>query len=295
MDRRRAQLLSTCPPGRGLTRDGKEFVVALPQLDRMATDPSGPAPVIELLPQHVDYAELVAAAEAPPRYVVGVAEEELQPFALDLDDDPYLILLGDTGCGKTSALRTLCHAIIGQTDPDRAQLLIVDFRRSLLGVVEPPHLFGYAMSAVTAAAELAAALSLLTARLPGPGITQQQLRDRSWWSGPEIHVVVDDYDLVASAAGNPLSPLLDLLPHASDIGLHVVVARRSGGAARAMFDPLLSRMRDLGATGIIMSTSPEEGPLLGTARPMTLPPGRAVVTRRGRPDQLVQIGWTDPP
>ncbi|WP_071289496.1 type VII secretion protein EccCb [Mycolicibacterium llatzerense] len=295
MDRRRAQLLSTCPPGRGLTRDGKEFVVALPQLDRMATDPSGPAPVIELLPPHVDYAELVSAAEAPPRYVVGVAEEELQPFALDLDDDPYLILLGDTGCGKTSALRTLCHAIIGQTDPDRAQLLIVDFRRSLLGVVEPPHLFGYAMSTVTAAAELAAALSLLTARLPGPGITQQQLRGRSWWSGPEIHVVVDDYDLVASAAGNPLSPLLDLLPHASDIGLHVVVARRSGGAARAMFDPLLSRMRDLGATGIIMSTSPEEGPLLGTARPMTLPPGRTVVTRRGRPDQLVQIGWTDPP
>lgn len=92
-----------------------------------------------------------------------------------------------------------------------------------------------------------------------------------------------------------MDPLLDLLPHASDIGLHLVVARRSGGAARAMFDPLLSRMRDLGAVGIVMSTSPEEGPLLGTVRPMTLPPGRAVVMRRGQPDQLVQIGWTDPP
>ena len=62
-----------------------------------------------------------------------------------------------------------------------------------------------------------------------------------------------------------------------------------------MFDPLLSRMRDLGATGIIMSTSPDEGPLLGAARPMTLPPGRAVVVRRGQTDQLVQIGWTEPP
>ena len=31
---------------------------------------------------------------------------------------------------------------------------------------------------------------------------QQQLRDRSWWSGPEIYVVVDDYDMVA--ANNPL-------------------------------------------------------------------------------------------
>ena len=294
MDRRRAHLLATCPPGRGLTKDGKEFVVARPQLDVTLTDQE-PAPQIELLPQRVDYAELPATTERPPRYVIGVSEEDLQPFALDMGADPYLILLGDTGCGKTSALRTLCRAITGQTDPTRAQLLIVDYRRSLLGVVEPPYLCGYAMSAVTTAAELAAALTLLTARLPGPGVTQQQLRDRSWWSGPEIQVVVDDYDLVVGAAGNPLNPLLDLLPHASDIGLHVVVARRSGGAARAMFDPLLSRMRDLGATGIIMSTSPDEGPLLGAARPMTLPPGRGVVVRRGQTDQLVQIGWTEPP
>ena len=295
MDRRRAHLLATCPPGRGLTRHGKEFVVARPQLGPITTHQPDPAPAIELLPQHVDYAALPATAERPPRYVIGMSEEDLQPFALDMGAEPYLILLGDTACGKTAALRTLCRAIIGQTDPARAQLLIVDFRRSLLGVVEPPHLCGYAMSAVTTAAELAAALSLLTARLPGPGVTQQQLRDRSWWSGPEIHIVVDDYDLVAGATGNPLGPLLDLLPHASDIGLHVVVARRSGGAARAMFDPLLSRMRDLGATGLIMSAGPDEGPLLGAARPRALPPGRAVVVRRGQPDQLVQIGWTDPP
>ena len=294
MDRRRAQLLTNCPPGRGLTSDGKEFVVALPQLDAAATRAADPAPVIELLPLHVDYAEVASATNAePPRYLIGRAEEDLQPFALE--GDPYLILLGDTGSGKTSALRTLCRAIIGQTGPDQCRLLIVDFRRTLLGVVEAPHLCGYAMSNVTTAAELTTALSVLTARLPGPGVTQQQLRDRSWWSGPDIHIVVDDYDLVVGAAGNPLSPLLDLLPHASDIGLRLVVARRSGGAARAMFDPLLARMRDLGATGIVMSASAEEGPLLGLARPMPLPPGRAVVVRRGRPDELVQIAWTDPP
>ncbi|MUL64085.1 type VII secretion protein EccC [Mycobacterium sp. CBMA 234] len=293
MDRRRAQLLANCPPGRGLTKDGKEFVVALPQLDGSAVDCAPRAPAIELLPLQMAYAELASAAGADrPRHVIGVSEEELRPFTLDFG--AYLILLGDTGCGKTATLRTLCRAMVDQTDPDQAQLLIVDFRRTLLGVVEPPHLCGYAMSTITTAAELTAVLALLEARLPGPGITQQ-LRDRSWWSGPDIYVVVDDYDLVAGAAGNPLSPLLDLLPHASDIGLHVIIARRSGGAARALFDPLLSRMQDLGATGMVMSTSPDEGVLLGTVRPMTLPPGRAVVVRRGQPDQLVQIAWTDPP
>lgn len=294
MDRRRAQLLANCPPGRGLTSDGKEFVVALPQLDVVAAQPEQPAPVIELLPHHVDYAEVVTATGGESsRHVIGISEAELQPFALEAG--PYLILLGDNGCGKTSALRTLCRAIISQSEPEQVRVLIVDFRRTLLGVVESPHLCGYAMSSVTATAELTAALSVLTARLPGPGVTQQQLRDRSWWCGPDIHIVVDDYDLVAGAAGNPLSPLLDLLPHASDIGLHLVIARRAGGAARAMFDPLFARMRDLGATGILMSADTEEGPLLGVARPMMLPPGRAVVVRRGRPDELVQIAWTDPP
>ena len=37
-------------------------------------------------------------------------------------------------------------------------------------------------------------------RLPGPDVTQEQLRNRSWWKGPELFVIVDDYDLVARRA-----------------------------------------------------------------------------------------------
>jgi S-DNA-T family DNA segregation ATPase FtsK/SpoIIIE len=126
-------------------------------------------------------------------------------------------------------------------------------------------------------------------------VTQQQLRDRSWWSGPEIYLVIDDYDLVASATGNPLTPLADYLPHAKDIGLHVIVARRSGGAARAMFDPLLARLRELGCMGLMMSASADEGVLLGSVRPSALPPGRGTLVMRAQPDQLIQVAWTDPP
>jgi S-DNA-T family DNA segregation ATPase FtsK/SpoIIIE len=131
--------------------------------------------------------------------------------------------------------------------------------------------------------------------MPGDGVTQQQLRTRSWWSGPELYVLVDDYDLVGGATGNPLTPLLDYLPHAKDLGLHMVVARRSGGAARAMFDPIVARLRDLGCMGLMMSSGPEEGVLLGSARPTVLPPGRGTLITRNQPDQLVQVAWTDPP
>ena len=109
--------------------------------------------------------------------------------------------------------------------------------------------------------------------MPGEDVTQQQLRARSWWSGPEIYVVVDDYDLVAGTTGNPLTPLTDFW-HAKDLGLHVIVARRSGGAARAMFDPVLARLRDVGCMGLMMSASPDEGILPGSVRPTPLPTGR---------------------
>lgn len=86
-----------------------------------------------------------------------------------------------------------------------------------------------------------------------------------------------------------MAPLVEHLPHARDIGLHVIVARRSGGAGRALFDPVIGRLRDLVTTGLVMSGSRDEGNLLGTVRPSAMPPGRGVfVDRSGQ--SLVQLG-----
>ncbi|MGB0972452.1 MAG: hypothetical protein ACPGVG_16060, partial [Mycobacterium sp.] len=135
----------------------------------------------------------------------------------------------------------------------------------------------------------------LSARMPDEHVTQRQLRNRSWWDGPDIYIVVDDYDLVAGATANPLTPIADYLPHAKDLGLHVIVARRSGGAARAMFDPVLARLRDMGCSGLMMSAAPDEGVLLGATRPAPFPPGRGTLIVRGKPEELLQLGWVDPP
>ncbi len=227
--------------------------------------------------------------------LIGIGENELKPVHVDFAEQSHLIVLGDAGCGKTAVLRLLCRELIRTNTADEAQLEIVDFRRTLLGVVESNHLTGYAMSPASLASRLPAIVGRLEARMPGEDITQQQLRTRSWWSGPDIYLVIDDYDLAAGATGNPLAPLADFLPHAKDLGLHVVVARRSGGAARAMFDPVLARIRELGCMGLMMSASPEEGVLLGAVRPSALPPGRGTLITRSDADQLIQVAWTDPP
>ena len=137
-------------------------------------------------------------------------------------------------------------------------------------------------------------LGLLRGRMPPPDATQTQLRTGSWWSGPDIYVVVDDYDLVSTAGGNVLAPIVEFLPYAGDLGLHLVVARRGAGADRAMFEPLLAGLRDLGCMSLTMDGSSDVGAPLRPARPVHMPPGRGVLTTGSGDDDLVQVAWTPP-
>jgi DNA segregation ATPase FtsK/SpoIIIE, S-DNA-T family len=298
IDRKQARHVPHDKPGRGLSHEGLHMMVALPidgaKLQRRHGEPA--APPIPLLPTHVDRDTLVhrAGEELRARILLGLEERRLQPVTVDFDRQSHLLILGDNECGKTATLRMLCREIVRTNTPAEAQLLIVDFRRSLLGVIESEHLGGYAISSAAVDKLLPGFLDLLQGRIPPPDASQTQLRARSWWSGPDIYVVVDDYDLVAASAVNPLAAMVEYLPYARDLGLHFIVARRSGGAARALFEPLLAGLRDLGCMALVMSGRPDEGALLGSVRPARLPAGRGVLVARAGDEQLVQVAWSPP-
>ena len=137
--------------------------------------------------------------------------------------------------------------------------------------------------------EVSALAAYLQTRLPGPDVTPEQLRARSWWRGPDVFVLVDDYDLVTGGSGTPLAPLVPLLGQAGDVGLHLVLARRSGGAARALYDPVIQTLRDCAAPGLVLSGSPDEGALVGSVRPQQRVPGRGTLVARSVGTQVVQI------
>ncbi|SDS98392.1 DNA segregation ATPase FtsK/SpoIIIE, S-DNA-T family [Nocardioides scoriae] len=320
IDRKVAQLVPSGRPGRGIVqRWGSKlhFLAALPRVDD-SSDPrtvgqgvedfversrkawTGPqGPKLRLLPERVDLTDVLAQAERRHGLTDGLVylaidERDLAPVGLDVDREPHLLVFGDSRSGKSALLRTYLREVMRTRTTAQAQVFTVDYRRSLLGEVPEDYQVEYLTNASQADPVIKELAAYLQTRLPGGDVTPQQLRDRSWWTGAEVFVVVDDYDLVVTGSSSPLAPLVPLLGQARDVGLHLVVARRSGGAARAMYEPVIQSLRELAMPGLLLSGDPQEGQLVGTTKPRKSVAGRGQLVTRDRGVDVVQVAWRDP-
>jgi S-DNA-T family DNA segregation ATPase FtsK/SpoIIIE len=310
--RKWAELVPVGRPGRGMNPDRLHILVGLPRLDSSSDVESLPtgvadsieavrqfygdrqAPQVRMLPHSVDRDAVVEAARhagslGKAKVTIGISEAELSPVTLDFDAQPHMVVFGDSECGKTGLLRNIATGLMENTSPEECKLVLVDFRRTLLGVVDNDHLGGYATAAQSCAELMTALAGSLKDRLPPSDVTQQQLKERSWWSGPDIYVLIDDYDLIPGGSLNhPLAPLVEYLPQARDIGLRVIIVRRVGGAGRALMDPIIGRLKDLSCNALVMSGTKDEGALFGyKAQPM--PPGRGMLISRTIKSDVIQL------
>ncbi len=301
-------------PGRGLSRDKLHFLVGLPRVDGSSNDQDVAAgvqdaiakiggawrgrhaPKVRLLPDTLPYEELLSLdGQTGSRAIpIGVNEDALAPVYLDFDSEPHFFALMDGESGKTNLLRTIVQGIFDRYTKKEALILLVDYRRTMLGFVKTDHLLGYAVSSNQLTGMIKEITGSMRKRLPGPDVTQEQLRNRSWWKGPELFVIVDDYDLVCPQGNNPLQPLNEFIPQAKDVGMHIITTRRTGGASRAMYDPVLGKLKEIASPGLQGSGSKEEGQLIGTVRPTALPPGRGTIVSRKSGQQLMQVAWIPP-
>ncbi|MCO5968792.1 type VII secretion protein EccCa [Actinoallomurus sp. WRP6H-15] len=295
-------------PGRGLTRDGLHFLTALPRVDghQSADDLSdgvrslveaisaawhGPAaPKVRLLPDVLPVAELPSIADTGRRIPIGIDEDTLSPVMLDFEADAHFVVVGDTESGKSNLLRMIAEGVVARHTPQEARVIFIDYRRALLDTADTEHRIGYAASSTAAGPMIQDVHEALVARLPTPDLTPEQLRTRSWWHGSDLYLIVDDYDLVATS-NNPLMPLVDLLPQARDIGLHVIIGRAMGGASRALYDPVIQRIKEMASPALVMSGNRDEGVLFGDVRPRALPPGRGYFVERRTGTRLIQTAF----
>ncbi|GAB3463622.1 type VII secretion protein EccC [Streptomonospora sediminis] len=308
--RKQAEQLPKEVPGRALQADESVVQVALPRLDGSVDDadlgdgvrytverirerwPQRPVPAVRVLPSSVGLDELLATHHAPG-LVLGMGERDLAPAVYLPGDDPHLVVYGDPQTGKSTLLRALLRQIT-RRPASEVGIVLVDYRRAHLGLVGDDYLLAYSTGpdhTKAVATELAASVR---DRLPGPDVTPRQLRERNWWSGLELFVVVDDLDLVAGRS-NPLAPLAEFLTQGADLGLHLVTARRTGGTSRALYEPVAQTLNDMATPGVLFSGDRMEGRLANGTASRRLPQGRALLTRRGRPPEQVQIAWSEPP
>ncbi|MDN3265550.1 type VII secretion protein EccCa [Streptomyces sp. CSDS2] len=312
IDRKVAANVPAGVPGRGLSPQKLHFMAAVPRIDGLTSDTdlaeataalttevgrhwqAPGAPKVRLLPRRLDAAELPPGDRFPRRGVAfALDEENLEPVFVDFDQDPFFLIFGESESGKSNLLRLLIRQLSLRYGGDEAKFFVVDNRRALLDVTPASHLAEYIPMSSQMDHHMAALADLMQRRTPTADVTPQQLRDRSWWRGPQVFVVIDDYDLVSTSSGNPLSGLTEMLPFARDVGVRFIIARSSAGAGRASYEPFMQRMKELGAQGLILAGDPAEGDILGGVRHRPMPPGRGVFVSRKRGKPLVQTGLVE--
>ena len=230
-----------------------------------------PVPALKVLPDSIAADDLVVPEERRSRVLLGIGGRDIDPVTFDRQ---HLLAIGASGAGKSTLISTVISEL-SRMPREQARIVIIDPRRTHLSSADHPMVAAYGGSADSAKTALSDTAATLTSRLPGPDVTAEQLAARNWWAGPDIYVVIDDLELVDD---EHLRPLLPLIPHAQDVGLHIIAARKFGGTGRALLGVFLSALKDQLPDVVIMSGTKEEGALFGV-RPLTLRPGRGIFVR----------------
>lgn len=235
-------------------------------------------PQLKLLPTAVELHELASLSEKEHTTGIrlGIHGRDLTTFTWDTKTSNHLLIFGSQGCGKSTTVATILAGIC-KRGPEAARCVVIDHRRAHLGTIDPTMLAAYSASTTATEQTLASTVITLESRLPGPEITPEQLRQRSWWTGPDIFLVIDDADLIPEPLWHRL---VELIPHSRDIGLHIVAARKIGGSQRALYQSFYSAIKDQSPMVLVMDGERDDGPLFGI-RPQRLIPGRAIAVIRG--------------
>ncbi|CAN5609900.1 type VII secretion protein EccC [soil metagenome] len=276
--RKLAQTLTAAPPGRCLLASGLFAQVALPRIDgradadsaahglvTMLKDIQAAAPgrvtgmrVLPATVRAVDLSAQIPAQLDPHRapVAIGIDGSTFERFDIDLDGvDRHLLLMGDPGTGRTSLLRHITLTLVQRYGPDDLVIAQIDPKRSMHEEIPGDHLGGYASAAPLAARLIEAVLPELERRAGGLADAASAFTPPA----PRIVVVVDDYDVVTASGSSPLQALVPYVAMAREINLNVIVARRTNGAARGIFEPAYAALRECGATGCSSQGSAPRG------------------------------------
>ncbi|WP_029110522.1 type VII secretion protein EccCb [Mycobacterium sp. URHD0025] len=309
-------------PGRAVSLEKHHLMIGVPRLDgvhsaeniveaitagveQVAARHTDQAPQVRVLPERIYLHQLDPNPPGPDadyrtrwQVPLGVRESDLTVAYNPMYTTPHQLIFGAPKSGKTTILQAIAKAICSRNTPDQVRFMLADYRSGLLDAVPDSHLLlAGAINRNSASLEesIKALAFNLQKRLPPPDLTTAQLRARSWWTGPDIVLLVDDWHMIVAASGmmSPMAPLGPLLPAAADIGLHIIVTCQMSQAHRATMDKFVGSAYGAGSPTLFLSGEKNDFP----SREIIVkkrPPGQAfMVSPDGK--EVIQAAYVDPP
>lgn len=269
------------------------------------------APPVRRLPASFGVDQLRQLAARDTRQGVGVggiawaiSELDLQPVYLNFAENSHLVVTGRRECGRTTTLATIMSEIgrlyapgatsVPAPPPGQpsAQVWLIDPRRQLLTALGSNYVERFAYNLDGVQAKMGELAAVLAGREPPPGLSAEELLSRSWWSGPEIFLIVDDIQQLPPGFDSPLHKAAPWVNRAADVGLHVIVTRSFGGWSSAGSDPMLRALHQANAPLLVMDADPDEGFIRGKMKGGPLPRGRGLLMAEDT-GVFVQVALTE--
>ncbi|MGC2655824.1 MAG: type VII secretion protein EccCa [Mycobacterium sp.] len=316
LERRRAARNTLDRPGFGLSREGHELLMGVPEItgsrgDRVATRGVGSVIAsvtgadkverLSRLPERVTLSQIIEAhgrsvdAADPLNIPFAIGESALQPVALPTRLVPSMLIMGRQLCGKTTTLATIGQSIVTRLSPEQAQITIIDPKTTLIGRIRGPHVRAYAYTTEDIDNVVGELAALLRDRLPPSGLSQEELLNRKTWEGPHHFVLIDDeHELrphnqtMKPAATAPLWPLIE---RSRETGLHVIASRLPGNwAAQVVMNPFVQKLTGSRSPTLFMDNDPANVKVFGRTSAQQLPPGRGLLVSSDGEVEGVLVG-----
>lgn len=212
-----------------------------------------------------------------------------------------LLVYSEKGAGKTNLLRSVMESVMRQFTPKDAIIIVIDPLRQHLGErdrlyargfvkpakfgeverdgamvrerIRPP---GYVTSAEDIADTAEMLVKLMGSRRPTDDATAEQLSSRTFFTGPEVYVFVDNFANMSK--GHSAKSVFDevryggvsiseLLATGTDLGVHFIVSDSSSGfVGRVKSSEFLVALRENMMAPILqLASPPSSGDPIGQA------------------------------
>lgn len=272
----------------------------------------GRAPRLRMLPATLTRDELKELAPPNPdatprerlRLPLGIRESTGEPAFAEMSREPHLLILGEAKSGMSETIGTIITSIAERyPTKEDAVVLLYDPKSSSLERIPETNLYAVVTNDDDFKREIQKLIDehSTSARTVPEGATLADRQARNWWTGPEIFIVVDDWEQAAPHQSVKPVPVHELIhwvrKEGYERGIHVIIALNTNEiGVRTLADPVIKEMHASRTPVVMLSTDKLHG-AFGSAKFADFGnPGRAryVETAAGRDDRI-QVAWYGQP